>query len=198
MANFLFSSRFQKRYEDGKLVSVSRAVYDFQNIPIGPGDKESLDNIVVQIYIDGKVSFETVKQSIDNNNYHFKDRSECIDVTISFDNTTKKINSIEFDRSDINARFVFLESDCDEEFPENLFVDDISSREEMRNVYPERTYSDDKLEDEIDTYENRVETAQEYLEDDDDPTVRGVLRGRLGAYRQTLHVLLEEKRRRGI
>lgn len=198
MANFLFKSNYQKRYENGKLTSVSYSVYDFQNIPLGPGDKESLDNIVVKVFITGMVSFEAVKKDIDNDKYFFKDRSECIDVIYSFDKNEKKIKSIEFDRRDLNARLVFLESDINEEVPKELVVENISTSEEMRNVYPERMFSDDKLEDEIDTYENRVETAQEYLSDEDDPTVRGVLASRLGAYRQTLRQLLAEKQRRGL
>lgn len=144
------------------------------------------------------VSFEAVKKEIDNDKYFFKDRSECIDVIYTFDNDEKKIKSIEFDRHDINARLIFLESDINEDVPKDLIVENISSSEEMRNVYPERTLSDEKLEDEIDTFENRVETAQEYLEDEDDPTVRGVLASRLGAYRQTLRQLLAEKQRRGL
>lgn len=144
------------------------------------------------------VSFEAVKKDIDIDKYFFKDRSECIDVIYSFDKYDKKIKSIEFDRHDINARLVFLESDINEEVPKELVVENISTSEEMRNVYPERMFSDDKLEDEIDTYENRVETAQEYLSDEDDPTVRGVLASRLGSYRQTLRQLLAEKQRRGL
>lgn len=198
MANFLFKSNYQKRYENGKLTSVSYSVYDFQNIPLEPGDQDSLDNIVVKVFIKGMVSFEAVKKDIDNDRYFFKDRSECIDVIYSFDKNEKKIKLIEFDRHDINARLVFLESDINEEVPKELVVENISTPEEMRNVYPERMFSDDKLEDEIDTYENRVETAQEYLSDEDDPTVRGVLASRLGSYRQTLRQLLAEKRRRGL
>lgn len=198
MANFLFKSNYQKRYENGKLTSVSYSVYDFQNIPLGSGDQDSLDNIVVKVFIKGMVSFEAVKKDIDIDKYFFKDRSECIDVIYSFDKYDKKIKSIEFDRHDINARLVFLESDINEEVPKELVVENISTSEEMRNVYPERMFSDDKLEDEIDTYENRVETAQEYLSDEDDPTVRGVLASRLGSYRQTLRQLLAEKQRRGL
>lgn len=86
---------------------------------------------------------------------------------------------------------VFLETDADEDVPEELTVKDVSSWEEMRNVYPERTFSDNKLVDEIDTYENRVEIAQEYLEDEDDPTVRGVLASKLIGYnRKVEHNLL--------
>lgn len=198
MANFQFKSNYQKRFENGKLISVSYSVYDFQNITLGPGDQDSLDNIVIKVFIQGMVSFEAVKKEIDNDKYFFKDRSECIDVIYTFDNDEKKIKSIEFDRHDINARLIFLESDINEDVPKDLIVENISSSEEMRNVYPERTLSDEKLEDEIDTFENRVETAQEYLEDEDDPTVRGVLASRLGAYRQTLRQLLAEKQRRGL
>ena len=157
-----------------------------------------MDNIVVKVFIRGLVSFEAVKKDIDNDKYFFKDRSECIDVIYSFDNNEKKIKSIEFDRHDINVRLVFLESDFNEEVPKELVVENVSTPVEMRNVYPERMFSDDKLEDEIDTYEKRVETAQEYLSDEDAPTVRGVLASRLGAYRQTLRQLLAEKQRRGL
>lgn len=72
------------------------------------------------------VSFEAVKKDIDINKYFFKDRSECIDVIYSFDKYDKKIKSIEFDRHDINARLVFLESDINEEVPKELVVENIS------------------------------------------------------------------------
>lgn len=196
MANFRFKSNYQKRFENGKLISVSYSAYDFQNIPLGPGDEDSLDNIVVKVLIQGIVSFDVMKKEIDNDKYFFKDRSECIDVIYSFDKKEKKIYSIEFIRHDINVRLVFLESDINENVYKELVVDNVSTSEEMRNVYPERVFSDDKLEDEIDTFENRVETAQEYLTDEDDPTVRGVLASRLSVYRQTLRQLLAEKQRR--
>lgn len=196
MANFRFKSNYQKRFENGKLISVSYSAYDFQNIPLGPGDEDSLDNIVVKVLIQGIVSFDVMKKEIDNDKYFFKDRSECIDVIYYFDKNEKKINSIEFIRHDINVRLVFLESDINENVYKELVVDNVSTSEEMRNVYPERIFSDDKLEDEIDTFENRVETTQEYLTDEDDPTVRGVLASRLSVYRQALRQLLAEKQRR--
>ena len=196
MANFRFKSNYQKRFEQGKLISVSYSVYDFQNIPLGGGDDDSLDNIVVKVFIQGIVSFDIMKKEIDNDKYFFKDRSECIDVIYSFDKNEKKIYSIEFIRHDINVRFVFLESDINEEVYKELVVDNVSTSEEMRNVYPERVFSDDKLEDEINTFENRIETAQEYLEDEDDPSVRGILASRLSADRQTRRLLLIERQRR--
>lgn len=94
MANFLFKSCFQKRYENGKLISVSYAEYDFQNIPIGSGDKDSLDNVVVQVYVQGKVSFDAIKKNINNATYFFKDRSECIDVIYTFDKEKNQINRV--------------------------------------------------------------------------------------------------------
>lgn len=196
MANFRFKSNYQKRFENGKLISVSYSAYDFQNIPLGPGDEDSLDNIVVKVLIQGIVSFDVMKKEIDNDKYFFKDRSECIDIIYYFDKNEKKINSIEFIRHDNNIRLVFLESDINENVYKELVVDNVSTSEEMRNVYPERIFSDDKLEDEIDTFENRVETTQEYLTDEDDPTVRGVLASRLSVYRQALRQLLAEKQRR--
>ena len=196
MANFRFKSNYQKRFENGKLISVSYSAYDFQNIPLGPGDEDSLDNIVVKVLIQGIVSFDVMKKEIDNDKYFFKDRSECIDVIYYFDKNEKKINSIDFIRHYINIRLVFLESDINENVYKELVVDNVSTSEEMRNVYPERIFSDDKLEDEIDTFENRVETTQEYLTDEDDPTVRGVLASRLSVYRQALRQLLAEKQRR--
>ena len=196
MANFRFKTNYQKRFENGKLISVSYSAHDFQNIPLGPGDEDSLDNIVVKVLIQGIVSFDVMKKEIDNDKYFFKDRSECIDVIYYFDKNEKKINSIEFIRHDINIRLVFLESDINENVYKELVVDNVSTSEEMRNVYPERIFSDDKLEDEIDTFENRVETTQEYLTDEDDPTVRGVLASRLSVYRQALRQLLAEKQRR--
>lgn len=198
MGNFNFRSLYQKRYENGQLVSVSRAEYNFQNIPMGDGDKNSLNNMVVNVVVERITSFEAVKQSVNNEIYCFKDRSECIDVIYTLDNDSKEIRSIVFNRLDLNTRFEFLESDKGEDVPESLVVDNISSWLEMSMVYPERTYNDSKLEDEIDTFENRVETAQEYLEDEDDPYVRSVLVSRLYSYRQTLSKLLAEKQRRGI
>ena len=138
MANFRFKSNYQKRFENGKLISVSYSAYDFQNIPLGPGDEDSLDNIVVKVLIQGIVSFDVMKKEIDNDKYFFKDRSECIDVIYYFDKNEKKINSIEFIRHDINIRLVFLESDINENVYKELVVDNVSTSEEMRNVYPER------------------------------------------------------------
>ena len=39
MSNFIFTSHFQKRFENGNLTAVSEKDYSFQNIPIGYGDK---------------------------------------------------------------------------------------------------------------------------------------------------------------
>ena len=57
MSNFIFTSHFQKRFENGNLIAVSEKDYSFQNIPIGYGDK-TLANTVIDFCIDRVVSFE--------------------------------------------------------------------------------------------------------------------------------------------
>lgn len=61
MSNFIFTSHFQKRFENGNLTAVSEKDYSFQNIPIGYGDK-TLANTVIDFCIDRVVSFEIVNQ----------------------------------------------------------------------------------------------------------------------------------------
>lgn len=51
MSNFIFTSHFQKRFENGNLTAVSEKDYSFQNIPIGYGDK-TLANTVIDFCID--------------------------------------------------------------------------------------------------------------------------------------------------
>ena len=68
--------------------------------------------------------------------------------------------------------------------------------DEFRNAYPERLLSNDELEEEIERCVDRIETAQDYLSDEDDYNVCAVLRSKLANYRQTFSVLREEKIRR--
>ena len=81
MSNFIFTSHFQKRFENGNLTAVSEKDYSFQNIPIGYGDK-TLANTVIDFCIDRVVSFEIVNQDKqrDKEPYVFKDRSKCIQI----------------------------------------------------------------------------------------------------------------------
>ena len=40
-------------------------------------------------------------------------------------------------------------------------------RDRLRDVHPERLYSEEKLDDLIDTYEDRVDTASDWIDDYD-------------------------------
>ena len=148
MSNFIFTSHFQKRFENGNLTAVSEKDYSFQNIPIGYGDK-TLANTVIDFCIDRVVSFEIVNQ----------DKSS-------------------------------------EAIPSDLLREEIATVDEFRNAYPERLLSNDELEEEIERCVDRIETAQDYLSDEDDYNMCAVLRSKLANYRQTLSVLREEKIRR--
>jgi hypothetical protein len=57
--------------------------------------------------------------------------------------------------------------------------------------------SDEELEGYIDTFENRVETTRDYLDDADDINVSMVMRGKLQEYSYKLRLLKEERNRRG-
>lgn len=58
--------------------------------------------------------------------------------------------------------------------------------------------SDDELEEYIDTFENRVDTTRDYLDDADDINVSMVMRGKLQEYSYKLRLLKEERNRRGL
>ena len=62
--------------------------------------------------------------------------------------------------------------------------------EEIRNL------SDSELEEYIDTFQNRVETSREYLDDCDSFDVRMVMQGKLQEYSYKLNLLLQEQKRR--
>jgi len=61
MAKFLFKSNYQKRFENGKLTSVSYSVYDFHNITLGSGDQDSLDNSIVEVFIQGILGVKPIR-----------------------------------------------------------------------------------------------------------------------------------------
>lgn len=197
MSNFIFQSHFQKRFENGNLTAVSEKDYSFQNIPIGYGDK-TLANTVIDFCVDGVVSFEIINQDKqrDKEPYVFKDRSKCIQIIYHLSEDEKSILSIEMIRLDLGFHIYFYENKSCENIPSDLVKNDIATIDEFRNAYPERLLSDDKLEEEIERCLDRIETAQDYLSDEDDYDVRAVLRGKLSNYRQTLNVLREEKIRR--
>ena len=59
-----------------------------------------------------------------------------------------------------------------------------------------RSLSDEQLNEYIKTFEDRVETTRDYLDDADDMTITMVMRGKLQEYSQKLHLLREERARR--
>ena len=181
MSNFIFTSHFQKRFENGNLTAVSEKDYSFQNIPIGYG-----------------VSFEIVNQDKqrDKEPYIFKDRSKCIQIIYHLSEDEKSIVSIEMIRLDLGFHICFYEDKSSEAIPSDLLREEIATVDEFRNAYPERLLSNDELEEEIERCVDRIETAQDYLSDEDDYDVCAVLRSKLANYRQTLSVLREEKIRR--
>ena len=197
MSNFIFTSHFQKRFENGNLTAVSEKDYSFQNIPIGYGDK-TLANTVIDFCIDRVVSFEIVNQDKqrDKEPYVFKNRSKCIQIIYHLSEDEKSIVSIEMIRLDLGFHICFYEDKSSEAIPSDLLKEEIATVDEFRNAYPERLLSNDELEEEIERCVDRIETAQDYLSDEDDYNVCAVLRSKLANYRQTLSVLREEKIRR--
>lgn len=59
-----------------------------------------------------------------------------------------------------------------------------------------RSLSDEKLNEYIETFQDRVETTRDYLDDSDDYTVTMVMRGKLQEYSHKLQLLREERARR--
>lgn len=59
-----------------------------------------------------------------------------------------------------------------------------------------RSLSDEDLNEYIETFQDRVETTRDYLDDSDDYTVNMVMRGKLQEYSHKLQLLREERARR--
>lgn len=56
--------------------------------------------------------------------------------------------------------------------------------------------TNEKLEEQIETYEDRIETMSDYISDEDDSTTRGVMQGQLQRYRMAFQLLKTEKQNR--
>ena len=79
----------------------------------------------------------------------------------------------------------------------DLIVKNILSSTELRNVHPERLYSEEKLNELIETYEDRVDTASDWADDyDTDSYTRSVMRNKLYEYNRYLSILKAERDRR--
>ena len=56
--------------------------------------------------------------------------------------------------------------------------------------------TNDQLEEQIETYQDRIETMSDYFSDEDDSTRREVMQGQLQRYRMALQILKTEKQNR--
>lgn len=59
-----------------------------------------------------------------------------------------------------------------------------------------RALSDEQLNEYIETFEDRIETTRDYLDDCDSIDISMVMRGKLQEYSQKLQLLREERARR--
>lgn len=88
MSNYLYTSNLQKRYDKGKLISISEVKYTFQNIPL---DGTKLHKGVVNFVIDNYVSFDMFFQKEENGYYFYEDRSEVFIVQIRFNEINQTV-----------------------------------------------------------------------------------------------------------
>ena len=180
MSNYLYSSNLQKRFDKRELVSISQVEYTFQNIPL---DGSQLHKGVVNLVINGYVSFDMFFQKEENGYYLYEDHSGVFEVRIRYNQVAQIIENIILCKKDVD-----LEID---------FVDNVLTSEELRDVHPERLYSEEKLDDLIDTYEDRVDTASDWIDDyDTDSYTRSVMRSKLYEYSRCLNALRAERERR--
>lgn len=193
MSNYLYTSNLQKRYDKGKLISISEVKYTFQNIPL---DGTKLHKGVVNFVIDGYVSFDMFFQKEENGYYFYEDRSEVFIVQIRFNEINQTIENIIIQKRDVDLVIDFIQEKM-QNLNKDLIVKNILSSTELRNVHPERLYSEEKLNELIETYEDRVDTASDWADDyDTDSYTRSVMRGKLYEYNRNLSILKAERDRR--
>ena len=175
MSNYLYTSNLQKRYDKGKLISISEVKYTFQNIPL---DGTKLHKGVVNFVIDNYVSFDMFFQKEENGYYFYEDRSEVFIVQIRFNEINQTIENIIIQKRDVDLVIDFIQEKM-QNLNKDLIVKNILSSTELRNVHPERLYSEEKLNELIETYEDRVDTASDWADDyDTDSYTRSVMRTR--------------------
>ena len=193
MSNYLYTSNLQKRYDKGKLISISEVKYTFQNIPL---DGTKLHKGVVNFVIDNYVSFDMFFQKEENGYYFYEDRSEVFIVQIRFNEINQTIENIIIQKRDVDLVIDFIQEKM-QNLNKDLIVKNILSSTELRNVHPERLYSEEKLNELIETYEDRVDTASDWADDyDTDSYTRSVMRSKLYEYNRYLSILKAEKDRR--
>ena len=193
MSNYLYTSNLQKRYDKGKLISISEVKYTFQNIPL---DGTKLHKGVVNFVIDNYVSFDMFFQKDENGYYFYEDRSEVFIVQIRFNEINQTIENIIIQKRDVDLVIDFIQEKM-QNLNKDLIVKNILSSTELRNVHPERLYSEEKLNELIETYEDRVDTASDWADDyDTDSYTRSVMRSKLYEYNRYLSILKAERDRR--
>ena len=193
MSNYLYTSNLQKRYDKGKLISISEVKYTFQNIPL---DGTKLHKGVVNFVIDNYVSFDMFFQKEENGYYFYEDRSEVFIVQIRFNEINQTIENIIIQKRDVDLVIDFIQEKM-QNLNKDLIVKNILSSTELRNVHPERLYSEEKLNELIETYEDRVDTASDWADDyDTDSYTRSVMRNKLYEYNRYLSILKADRDRR--
>lgn len=194
MSNYLYTSKLQKRFDKEELVSISLVEFKFQNIPLQQG--KQLNEGVVNFVINGYVSFDMFFRKEENGLYWFEDNSGVFEVQILFDQISQIIENITVFKKDVGLKIDFIKDET-ELFDRKILVDNVVTSAELRDVHPERLYSDDKLDEMIETYEDRVETASDWIDDyDTDSYTRSIMRSRLYEYNRCLYVLKTERERR--
>jgi hypothetical protein len=193
MSNYLYSSNLQKRFDKRELVSISQVEYTFQNIPL---DGTQLHKGVVNFVINGYVSFDMFFQKEENGYYLYEDHSGVFEVRIRYNQVAQIIENIILYKKDVDLEIDFIKNSI-ENFDRRMLVDNVVTSEELRDVHPERLYSEEKLNELIDTYEDRVDTASDWIDDyDTDSYTRSVMRSKLYEYSRCLNALRAERERR--
>lgn len=193
MSNYLYSSNLQKRFDKRELVSISQVEYTFQNIPL---DGSQLHKGVVNFVINGYASFDMFFQKEENGYYLYEDHSGVFEVRIRYNQVAQIIENIILCKKDVDLEIDFIKNGI-ENFDRRMLVDNVLTSEELRDVHPERLYSEEKLDDLIDTYEDRVDTASDWIDDyDTDSYTRSVMRSKLCEYSRCLNALRAERERR--
>ena len=126
-------------------------------------------------------------QKEENGYYLYEDHSGVFEVRIRYNQVAQIIENIILCKKDVDLEIDFIKNGI-ENFDRRMLVDNVLTSEELRDVHPERLYSEEKLDDLIDTYEDRVDTASDWIDDyDTDSYTRSVMRSKLCEYSRCLN-----------
>lgn len=193
MSIYLYFSNLQKRFDKGKLVSISQAEYTLKIIPI---DGTQLYKGVANFVINGYVNFDMFFKKEEDDCYLYEDHSGVFEVRIRYNQNLQVIENVFLYKKDFHLEIDFIKNGI-MNFDKSMLVDNVVTAEELREVHPERLYSMEKLDELIDTYEDRIDTASDWIDDyDTDSYTRSVMKSKLFEYSRYLNVLKTEKKRR--